>query len=87
MLTQEAIKNRRTIHSFVAKKVPEDIIVRAIEAANYAPCHRRTFPWRFTKVCRGKREVLAKSLITAMSDLAPISQEKERSVMKKLLDY
>ena len=54
----QAIKNRRTIHSFYNKSVSKNIIEKAIIAANYAPCHRRTFPWRFTSIGMSKRELL-----------------------------
>ena len=54
----EAIKQRRTIHMFSKKKVPKVVIERSILAANQAPCHRMTFPWRFTSLGIHKRELL-----------------------------
>ena len=54
----QAIKKRRTIHSFSKKRVPKEIIERSIDAANQAPCHRMTFPWRFTSLGKNKRELL-----------------------------
>ena len=50
MNVTDAIKKRRTISSFINKPVSEDSVIRAIEAANYAPCHKLTFPWRFSIV-------------------------------------
>ena len=55
MDTKKAIFKRRTIHLFDKKKVSETIIENAIEAANQAPCHRLTFPWRFYSVGSKKR--------------------------------
>ena len=55
MDTKKAIFKRRTIHLFDNKKVSETIIENAIEAANQAPCHRLTFPWRFYSVGTKKR--------------------------------
>ena len=55
MDTKKAIFKRRTIHLFDNKKVSETIIENAIEAANQAPCHRLTFPWRFYSVGSKKR--------------------------------
>ena len=52
---QEAIFKRRTIHLFDKKKVSEKLIENAIEAANQAPCHKLTFPWRFYSVSSKKR--------------------------------
>ena len=55
MDAKKAILERRTIHSFENKKVSENIIRDSIEAANQAPCHRLTFPWRFYSVSLKKR--------------------------------
>ena len=53
-----AIKKRRTIHLFTNEIVPKKVIQRSIEAANQAPCHRLTFPWRFTSIGQNKRKLL-----------------------------
>ena len=58
MEIHEAIIKRRTIHVFSKKRVPKEVIERAIFAANQAPCHRRTFPWRFTSLGMNRRELL-----------------------------
>ena len=47
MKTQKAIIERRTVHLFTEEKVMEEVIIRGIEAANHAPCHRKSFPRRF----------------------------------------
>jgi len=64
MEIDQAIKKRRTIHIFSKKKVPKEVIERAIFAANQAPCHRRTFPWRFTSLGNNKRELLYQLQLT-----------------------
>ena len=58
MEIDQAIKKRRTIHIFSKKRVLKKIIDKSIFAANQAPCHRRTFPWRFTSIGLKKRELL-----------------------------
>ena len=58
MKVWQAIEQRRTIHVFSKKIVPKAIIERSIVSANQAPCHRRTFPWRFTSLGINKRELL-----------------------------
>ena len=60
----EAIKKRRTIHIFSTKSVPNNVIQKSIVAANQAPCHRRTFPWRFTNIGIKKRELLYQLQLT-----------------------
>lgn len=44
-----ALLSRRTVNEFAAKLPTEweDALVRAVEAATFAPNHRRTEPWRF----------------------------------------
>ena len=54
----QAIKKRRTVHIFSKKTVPIELIDKAIVAANQAPCHRLTFPWRFTNIGMKRRELL-----------------------------
>ena len=54
----QAILKRRTIHVFSKKYVPREVIEKSIFAANQAPCHRRTYPWRFTSIGFKKRKLL-----------------------------
>ena len=58
MNTHEAIRTRRTAHRVLSTPVPEDVIQRGLEAAHYAPCHRLTWPWRFTLPGPNAREAL-----------------------------
>ena len=60
MNVTDAIKKRRTVSLFINKPVSEDSVIRAIEAANYAPCHKLTFPWRFSIVNHKLRKNLMK---------------------------
>ena len=44
----DAIVSRRTAHLWLDEKVPETILDGVLAAAHMAPCHRHTWPWRFT---------------------------------------
>ena len=83
---QEAIKNRRTIHSFNTTKVPEIVIERAIDAANHAPCHRLTFPWRFTSVGKMDRELLAILALQLKFGIQKIESSVEAKINSKIMD-
>ncbi|WP_320674101.1 nitroreductase [Prochlorococcus sp. MIT 1341] len=83
---QEAIKNRRTIHSFNTKKVPEIIIERAIEAANFAPCHMHTFPWRFTSLQMQKRQLLVQLALELKFENCSPDQISKGKILKKMLN-
>ena len=48
MNIHEAIHGRRTAHFWTPKKVPTQVVERALIAAQMAPCHRLSWPWRFT---------------------------------------
>ncbi len=47
---QEILSNRRTIkpNQFTGEKVNDELIRQVLEAANWAPTHGYTEPWRFT---------------------------------------
>jgi len=44
----KAIKGRRSIRSYLDKKVPEELVRQVIEAATYAPSAKNSQQWRFT---------------------------------------
>jgi nitroreductase len=46
----QAIRSRRTTHSFKGGAIPAGALERALEAAQWAPCHFQTWPWRFTRL-------------------------------------
>ena len=78
----EAIKKRRTIHIFSAKGVPSEVIEKAIAAANQAPCHKGTFPWRFTSMGKNKRELLYQLQLTLKFG----DKKIDESILKKTRD-
>lgn len=41
---------RKTVHAYRPDPVDEAAVERALQAAVLAPCHRFTWPWRFTRV-------------------------------------
>lgn len=47
MSVHDAIHARRSIREFVDRPVPRESLERMLEAAQWAPNHRLTFPWRF----------------------------------------
>ena len=41
---------RRTVHAYRPEPVDAALVARLLEAAHHAPCHKLTWPWRFTQV-------------------------------------
>ena len=86
MDAKKAILNRRTIHFFENKKVSENIIKDAIEAANQAPCHRFTFPWRFYSVSLKKRMQILDLAIEIKLKKKQIDENAENIIKEKYLN-
>jgi len=86
MDAKKAIFNRRTIHFFENKKVSENIIRDSIEAANQAPCHRLTFPWRFYSVSLKKRMQILDLAIAIKSKKKQIDENAENTIKEKYLN-
>ena len=82
----EAIKKRRTLHIFSKKRVPREVIEKSIFAANQAPCHRRTFPWRFTSIGIKKRELLYQLQLTLKFGDTTIDEFSLKKIREKMLN-
>ena len=82
----EAIRKRRTIHIFSKKSVPSEVIQKSIVAANQAPCHRRTFPWRFTNIGIKKRELLYQLQLTLKFGDKSIDESSLKKLREKMLN-
>mgnify|MGYP001206996838 CR=1 FL=1 len=86
MEIDQAIKQRRTIHIFSKKRVPKEVIERSILAANQAPCHRLTFPWRFTSLGINKRELLYQLQLKKKFGDKPIDPFNSKMIKDKILN-
>tara|TARA_Y100001968_G_scaffold266689_1_gene256319 strand:- start:761 stop:1312 length:552 start_codon:yes stop_codon:yes gene_type:complete len=82
----EAINKRRTLHNFSKKNVPSEVIEKSILAANQAPCHRRTFPWRFTSIGVKKRELLFQLQLTLKFGGETIDESSLKKIRDKMLN-
>ena len=69
-----AIHTRRTVHKWIDRPVDATVVEEVLAAAHQAPCHRKTWPWRFIVVGQQTREALlptAVELAAAKAGLAP----------------
>ena len=82
----EAIKKRRTLHIFSKKSVPREVIEKSIFAANQAPCHRRTYPWRFTSIGIKKRQLLYQLQLTLKFGDKSIDKSSLKKIRDKMLN-
>lgn len=85
MNTHDALRARRTIHSFTSAPVPPDVVTRALEAAHLAPCHRATWPWRFVLLGPETRASLAEITIAAKSRKHPLTEPERKALRARHL--
>ena len=85
-LAFEAIMARRTAHAYRTDPLPGGCMERALEAANHAPCHRLTFPWRFIRVGPKARALLAELAVAIKASKRPIPPEEASRVAAKVLE-
>lgn len=58
----EAIKNRRSIRKFKADLIPEELLMKIIDAGNWAPSEGNLQPWIFYLI---ENKLIKKSLVEA----------------------
>ena len=81
------IAQRRAVYpaSFTGAAVERSALEQLLEAANYAPTHRRTEPWRFVVFEQGKLGELGQALRTACeADAQAKGQEASAAVLGKI---
>tara|TARA_B100000900_G_C20517562_1_gene690751 strand:- start:382 stop:930 length:549 start_codon:yes stop_codon:yes gene_type:complete len=86
MDAKTAIFERRTIHAFNSKKVDEKLIFDAINAANQAPCHKLTFPWRFYSISSSKRNEILKLAIDIKNSQTLLNENSKKLIRNKFLN-
>ena len=87
MEIHELIRERRTVHAYQpGRALPEGALERALEAAHWAPCHRFTYPWRFTLVGETTRARLAEIAVRVKGAKKTLSEEGQAKVRAKVTD-
>ena len=80
----ELIKSRRTIDPdlFTGETIPNELIEEMLEAANWAPTHGFTEPWRFVVYNRDTAPVFGEFHAELFKSLTPIEQFLEKKYEK-----
>ncbi|HET8810702.1 MAG TPA: nitroreductase, partial [Flavobacteriaceae bacterium] len=70
---QELIQKRRSVfpEQFNGKPIEKETIQQILEAANWAPTHKRTEPWRFKVVQGGTKNKLGEFLAGKYRETTP----------------
>ena len=63
------VRSRRT-HMIVdrSRPIPDDVIGQLCELATWAPCHKKTWPWRFSSLTGDARARLGEAFAADMAD-------------------
>lgn len=81
----ESIIARRTAHAYRDLPVDHRSMERALHAANHAPSHKLTFPWRFIRVGPQGRAATAQLAVRIKAEQRPLSEADARRVHDKTM--
>jgi nitroreductase len=69
----EAIEIRRSVRAYETRQIPNDVLMRVLEAGRVAPSASNSQPWHFIVVkSPEKREVLSKRMFTKFLVESPV---------------
>tara|TARA_Y100001980_G_C14502678_1_gene278518 strand:+ start:527 stop:1099 length:573 start_codon:yes stop_codon:yes gene_type:complete len=88
---QEVLNTRRTIYRFSEKRVDPSDLDSAFEAANNAPCHKQTYPWKYYVVGRQTREMMLPTVIHLSDEKEkrkgnPVTEHSRKRAVSKIMD-
>lgn len=82
----KALHGRRTIQHFRAgAQVSNEALDKALEAAHMAPCHKLTWPWRFTTLGPQARARLAQIAVAVKGAKKGLSEDERRVAEAQML--
>ena len=88
MTILESIKNRRSYYpaEFINKPIEKAKIELLLEAAQYAPSHKKTYPWRFKVIQGNAQKRLGEFLAKAYTEVTPIEKYSDFKRKKLLIN-
>lgn len=81
----DSIIARRTAHAYRGVPVDQRSMERALHAANHAPCHKLTFPWRFIRMGPRGRAATAQLAVRIKAEQRPLTAEDAKRVHDKMM--
>jgi len=80
----DLIKSRRSIGAVEEKDVPDEVIAELLEAATWAPNHKKTEPWKFRVVKGDGRVKLGNEMARIMEEKTKgLSEEEAQKKIEK----
>jgi nitroreductase len=81
-----AIRSRRDyVEEFAAACPPREVIERLIEAATWAPSHRRTEPWRFHVLAGQGRAAMGEAVAAWLAESGEAGEGPQQAARVRLL--
>jgi nitroreductase len=74
----EVIRNRRAVRKYKPDRVPEDLVYRILDAANWAPSGMNTQSWEFVVVSGAKLKSMGESLARIYEPMAAKMEADKR---------
>ncbi|MGE8206988.1 nitroreductase family protein [Heyndrickxia sp. NPDC080065] len=84
MKIMEVIKSRRSIGAVEEKDVPDEVIHTLLEAATWAPNHKKTEPWKF-RVVKGEGRIKLGNEMARITEMKTkgLSEEDAQKMIEK----
>lgn len=81
----DLIKRRRSIFpaQYINRTIEKEVLENILEAANWAPNHKKTEPWRFKVLQGNSKEALGTFLATKYQE---VEEQPKKIKIKKLLE-
>jgi len=80
-----ALLTRSTIHHWKPDSIREDAVAAALQAAHMAPCHRYTWPWRFTRVgAKARAALFDLTVAIKKGDRAALPERTRQVLIRKI---
>lgn len=80
------IEGRKTAHKYAPGAVPQAVLDHAFAAANSAPCHKHTWPWRFTLVGPEARRRISDFALEKAAKGGELDEKKRAVVEQKIVN-
>lgn len=81
----ELIRSRRTVHNYTTANVDWPLVEKALELSLWAPNHKLSFPWVYTRIGPKIREELADLSVELKEKKGELSDTKRKSIRENIL--
>jgi nitroreductase len=81
----ELVRSRRTVHNYTRENVDWGVVERALELSLWAPNHKLSYPWIFTRIGVEARGKLADLSVELKSKKGELSDVKKKAIRENIL--